>query len=108
MRGGRLAHADRPRKQLGLRQGLGRVCGFKEEPVEWVYTGLPPLLLHDVLQSKKGVSAPLAVLTSCVAYRLGVPLLPAPPSASLGAGARSVGAPLACRSSARRAAAGAR
>jgi len=58
--------------------------------VEWVYTGLGPLLLRDVLQSKKGVAAPLAVLASCVAARLGVPLLPAPPGHGLGAGARRV------------------
>ena len=56
--------------------------------MEWVYTGLGPLLLRDVLQSKKGVAAPLAVLTSCVAARLGVPLLPAPPGHGLGAGAQ--------------------
>ena len=64
-------------------QGLVRVCGFKEEPVEWVYTGLGPLLLHDVLASRKGVAASLALLASCVARRLHVRLLPfLPPSAA--------------------------
>ena len=57
-------------------QGLARVCGFKEEPVEWVYTGVGPLLPRDVLASRKGVAASLALLASCVARRLHVHLLP--------------------------------
>ena len=64
-------------------QGLARVCGFKEEPVEWVYTGLAPLLLRDVLASRKGVAASLALLASCAARRLHVYLLPfLPPNAA--------------------------
>lgn len=64
-------------------QGLVRVCGFKEEPVEWVYTGVGPLLLRDVLAARKGVAASLALLASCIARRLHVHLLPyLPPGAA--------------------------
>ena len=64
-------------------QGLACVCGFKEEPVEWVYTGVGPLLPRDVLASRKGVAASLALLASCVSRRLHVHLLPyLPPGAA--------------------------
>ncbi|KAK9840730.1 hypothetical protein WJX81_000639 [Elliptochloris bilobata] len=69
-----------------LHEGLVRAAGFREEPVEWVYTGLGPLLLRDVLASRKGVAASLALLTSCVARRLHVPLLPALPPHAASAG----------------------
>ena len=51
--------------------------------MEWVYTGVGPLLLRDVLAARKGVAASLALLASCVAQRLHVHLLPyLPPGAA--------------------------
>lgn len=47
---------------------------FREEPYEWVYEGLKPLLLSDVARSRRGMSLSLAVLCCAVARRLGVPL----------------------------------
>lgn len=53
--------------------------------MEWVYTGVGPLLPRDVLASRKGVAASLALLASCVARRLHVHLLPyLPPDAAQG------------------------
>lgn len=73
-------------KQPMGRQGLVHRCGFKEESVEWVYSGIGPLLLRDVLASRKGVAASLSLLSSCVARRLCLPLLPMPPSHAAVAG----------------------
>ena len=69
--------------------------------MEWVYTGVAPLLLRDVLASRKGVTASLALLASCVARRLHVHLLPfLPPGAAqagaLPGGGRSLACSAAC------------
>ena len=45
---------------------------FKHKPVEWVYDGLAPLLLPDVLRRRKGVPLTLAILYNSVAHRLGL------------------------------------
>lgn len=50
--------------------------GFKIKPFEWLYHGLEPLLLPDVLTKKWGIPLTLSVVYTCVALRLGVPLMP--------------------------------
>lgn len=45
---------------------------FRQEPFEWVYDGLKPLLLPDVVRNRKGMSVSLATLTICVLRRLGL------------------------------------
>ena len=52
-----------------LFQGPSR---FRNAPVEWVYDGLAPLLLPEVLRRRKGVPLALALVLCCVARRLGV------------------------------------
>eukprot|EP00877_Chromochloris_zofingiensis_P009573 jgi/Chrzof1/486/Cz01g17160.t1 len=47
---------------------------FKYEPVEWVYEGLSPLLLPDVLDRRTGIPLSLALVYAAVAERLGVPV----------------------------------
>ena len=49
---------------------------FREAPFEWVYDGLRPLLIHDVLQSTKGMGASLAIIYCCVGRRLGMDMIP--------------------------------
>ena len=49
---------------------------FRQEPFEWVYDGLSPLLLDEVLANKKGMSASLAALYTAVGRRLGFHLIP--------------------------------
>ncbi|KAF6251695.1 hypothetical protein COO60DRAFT_1558044, partial [Scenedesmus sp. NREL 46B-D3] len=44
------------------------------DPFEWVYDGLAPLLLPQVLQTRKGLPLSLAVVAGAVARRLGMPL----------------------------------
>ena len=51
---------------------------YRFEPFEWVYDGLKPLLLPDVLQTQKGMSLSLAALYCCVARRIGLQLVPVP------------------------------
>eukprot|EP00798_Chlamydomonas_sp_ICE-L_P020015 gene20015-26732_t len=46
---------------------------MKHSPVEWVYDGLLPLMLPDVLRRRKGIPLMLATSISCVATRLGIP-----------------------------------
>ena len=46
---------------------------MQHKPVEWVYDGLRPLLLPDVLRRRKGIPLMLAVTFAAVARRLGVP-----------------------------------
>lgn len=50
--------------------------GFKTKPFEWLYEGLQPLLLPDVLARKWGIPLSLAVLYTCIGLRLGVSLMP--------------------------------
>ena len=53
---------------------------FQQKPFEWNYEGLAPLLLRDVLRTRRGISLSLAILFSGVARRLGLCLLPLPVS----------------------------
>lgn len=53
---------------------------YIEKPFEWAYEGLAPLLLRDVLETKRGISFSLAILFSCTARRLGLCLTPVPVS----------------------------
>ncbi|MEW5310833.1 MAG: hypothetical protein WDW38_002594 [Sanguina aurantia] len=48
---------------------------MKHEPVEWLYDGVGPLLLPEVLETGKGVPLTLAIAHQSVARRLGVPTL---------------------------------
>ena len=59
---------------------------FKYEPFEWVYEGMKPLLLEDVLRMRKGTPAALAMAVAAVGRRAGIPLLPLP-AAAIEAGA---------------------
>lgn len=47
-------------------------------PFEWVYDGLKPLLLPDVLERRRGTPLTLAVLAAGVGRRAGLPLVPLP------------------------------
>ena len=49
---------------------------FRYEPFEWVYDGLAPLLLPDVLRKRRGVPISLAVVLCGVAHRLGLTAVP--------------------------------
>ena len=53
---------------------------FVEKPFEWAYEGLGPLLLRDVLETRRGISLSLTILFSCIARRLGISLTPVPVS----------------------------
>lgn len=44
---------------------------FRQTPFEWVYDGLSPVLLHDVLESRKGLSIVLAMIYVIVAKPFG-------------------------------------
>jgi hypothetical protein len=65
---------------------LSRVSGqvltvelkFQQKPFEWAYEGLAPLLLPEVLRTRRGISLSLALLGSSVGRRLGLCLLPLP------------------------------
>ncbi|GLC36810.1 hypothetical protein PLESTB_000780600 [Pleodorina starrii] len=59
---------------------------FKHEPVEWVYDGLAPALLPQVLRRQRGIPLSLAVLYCSVARRLGVPAAPVKAAAGFGPG----------------------
>jgi Transglutaminase-like superfamily len=57
---------------------------FRQAPFEWVYDGLSPVLLPDVLHSHKGLCVVLSMLYILVAAPLGVDLVMmrvAPPAA---------------------------
>ena len=60
------------------RQVVHKRHKIRFEPFEWVYDGLKPLLLPDILQTKKGMSHSLAALYCCVARRAGLALIPVP------------------------------
>jgi hypothetical protein len=59
-------------------QVLYRRRRLRHEPFEWVYDGLQPLWLADVVRRRKGSPAALAVLAAAVGRRADVPLLPVP------------------------------
>ena len=47
---------------------------FRQAPFEWVYDGLSPVLLPDVLQSHKGLCIVLSMLYIIIAAPLGIDL----------------------------------
>lgn len=47
---------------------------FRQTPFEWVYDGLSPVLIHDVLKSRKGLCIVLATIYVVVAAPLGLQL----------------------------------
>jgi len=49
---------------------------IKQQPYEWVYDGLQPLLLDSVLETHKGVHISLAALYCAVGRRLSCSLMP--------------------------------
>ena len=49
---------------------------FRYEPFEWVYDGLAPLLLPDVLRTRRGIPLSLAIMICSVARRLGLTAIP--------------------------------
>ncbi len=49
---------------------------FRQDPYEWVYDGLKPLLLDGLLQTHKGIHISLASLYCAVARRLGCAIYP--------------------------------
>jgi hypothetical protein len=51
---------------------------LKYEPYEWVYDGLAPILLEDVLRRRKGAPIALAIIAAGIARRAGLPLVPVP------------------------------
>lgn len=59
-------------------QVLVKELRFQQKPFEWAYEGLAPLLLRDVLRSRRGIGISLALLGSAVGARLGLCLLPLP------------------------------
>ena len=61
-----------------LAEVLYRQHRLRYEPFEWVYDGLQPLLLPEVLKRRKGAPIVLAGLAAAVGRRLGLPLLPVP------------------------------
>ena len=50
--------------------------GYKVKPFEWLYEGLQPLLLPDVLARKWGIPLALSIVYTCLGLRLGVALVP--------------------------------
>lgn len=61
---------------------------YRQTPFEWVYDGLSPVLLADVLDSRKGLSIVLAIIYVLVGRDLGLaltmaPVPKAPPASSL-------------------------
>ncbi len=57
-------------------QVICKEADIKQQPYEWVYDGLKPLLLDSVLETRKGVHISLAALYCAVARRLSCRLLP--------------------------------
>lgn len=49
---------------------------YRQEPYEWVYDGLHPLLLDSVLKSREGIHISLAALYCALGRRLGCTILP--------------------------------
>lgn len=79
----------RNREKLeALSQVLYEDTKLRADPFEWVYEGLAPMLLSDVLQRRSGAPAALAIAAAAVGRRVGLPLLPLP-AAPIEAGAGS-------------------
>lgn len=51
---------------------------FRQKPFEWVYDGLSPVMLQDVLESHSGLSVILATIYVCLAACVGNHLVIAP------------------------------
>jgi len=51
--------------------------GLRAAPVEWLYSGLAPLLLGPVAASRRGAPLGVAAVAAGVAARLGIPTVPA-------------------------------
>ena len=77
-----------------LSEVLYKQNSIKCDPFEWVYEGVYPLTVENVLKRKKATPAAVALAATTVARRTGIPLLPMP-AAPIEAGAghdnRSVG-----------------
>ena len=59
---------------LACLQTLFHKARFRQDPFEWVYEGLSPLDMLDVLTSGKGISLTLAITFAGVARELGIPV----------------------------------
>ncbi len=59
---------------LACLQTLFHKARFRQDPFEWVYEGLSPLDMLDVLTSGKGISLTLATTFAGVARELGIPM----------------------------------
>ncbi|DBB12185.1 hypothetical protein WJX82_000627 [Trebouxia sp. C0006] len=57
-----------------ITQTLFHKARFRQDPFEWVYEGLSPLDMLDVLTSGKGISLTLAITFAGVARELGIPV----------------------------------
>lgn len=56
---------------------------LKYEPYEWVYDGLAPIVLEDILRRRKGAPIALAIIAAGIAKRAGLPLVPVPALTSI-------------------------
>lgn len=65
---------------------------YRYRPFEWVYEGLKPLLLPDVLRRRRGAPLSLAVLVAAVGRRVGLALTPIPAADPLPLGPPAAGA----------------
>lgn len=75
-------------KQLqAIIQVLFKELRFKVDQVEWVYDGLAPALLPDLLAKRQAVSLSLSVCVSALSRRLGVSALVVPVRVSSATGA---------------------
>lgn len=57
---------------LGCSQVLFKQAKLRNAPFEWVYDGLAPALVPQVLATGKGMPLSLALVAAAVARRLGV------------------------------------
>lgn len=73
-------HLLRQHSEAHCMQVLVEELKYIERPFEWAYEGLGPLLLRDVLETRRGISLSLTILFSCIARRLGLSLTPVPVS----------------------------
>eukprot|EP00775_Hariotina_reticulata_P004608 gene4608-4862_t len=71
---GTAGNSVRMQQWQALRQVLFQEHKLRCDPFEWVYDGLAPLLLPDVLQTRKGIPLSLSLITAAVARRLDLPL----------------------------------
>jgi len=67
-------HQQQQQQQfLAIQTLLYQHLKLKHEPIEWVYDGLAPLMLQEVLHRRKGAPLALALIAACLCTRLGVP-----------------------------------